>query len=91
MTLTKEEALSISKEDFKKLRFENPKKYNAIKTMRCYYLNQEYYLRKRELMKEYVAKNREQINERCKRNYHLKKKQKAKTLTETLPEQETTN
>lgn len=82
---TKEEALSISKEDFKTLRFENPKKYNAIKTMRCYYLNEAYYLRKRQQMKEYVAKNREKINERSKINYHLKKEQKTKNIQEEEP------
>jgi len=83
---TKEEALNISKEDFQKLRFENPKKYNSIKTMRCYYLNEAYYLRKRQQMKEYVAKNREKINERSKINYHLKKEQKAKMQTEQIQE-----
>lgn len=69
MTLTKEEALSISKEDFKKLRFENPKKYNAIKTMRCYYLNQEYYLRKREQMREYQKNNKDKIRALNKSRY----------------------
>lgn len=82
---TKEEALSINKEDFQKLRFENPKKYNSIKTMRCYYLNKDYYLRKQEQMRDYVAKNRERINEKNKKNYHLRK-ERQKMQTEQIQE-----
>ena len=86
MPTTKEEALNISKEDFKKLRFENPKKYNAIKTMRCYYLNKEYFLRKQEQMRDYVIKNRDKINERNKKNYHLRKeRQKMQTEIQEEP------
>jgi len=53
--------------------------------MRCYYLNKDYFLRKQEQMRDYVAKNRERINEKNKKNYHLRK-ERQKMQTEQIQE-----
>lgn len=67
--LTKDYVLNLTEDEYQKIRKEDEKKYNCIRSMRCYYKNQMYNEKKKQQMREYQKNNKDKIRALNKSRY----------------------
>jgi hypothetical protein len=81
MSIVREQALNMTKEELKAIHKTDMKKYKAIRSIRDYYLNPQYRERKLQKMREYERANREKLNAR-KRELTKQRKEAKKAQSE---------